>query len=458
MRRQHQINENDRLPLTSFILTVWAQLSIMTVDYSHCSNTRRLSKAAGDTAAICAQNLDNWGPAVEEIQTWPEYEPQPLRSLPQISKTLGLGNIFIKDESKRFGTNLGSFKALGAPFAVYQILADEIHCQTGVYPSSAELRTGRYHHITQQVTVCVATDGNQGRGLAYGAKIFGCRCVDYIHSHVSPGRAKMMMDLGAIVIRIDGEYEESVNRAKEDARINGWHFVSSTSWTDFDHGIPRDVMNAYMVVVEEALTMLPSLRDITHVFVCGGVGSIAAAVFLGLYKRFREIQEAGISVKFPRCVVVEPAEADGLFQSAKAGEMRLSDGSLRTLMAGLACRGPSPAAWKILEWLASDFVTVTDSVAVDGMLALAEGKYGDIPVVCGESSAANMGVLLEAGSDKSLRERLGLDGRSQCLVFSLEGATDPKIYKDLVGKSPEDVFKAQDEFLQLHQRGKVSGF
>ncbi|KAI0010458.1 tryptophan synthase beta subunit-like PLP-dependent enzyme [Xylariaceae sp. FL0662B] len=424
----------------------------MTVSYSHHASTRRLSKAAEETAAICVKNLDNWGPAVKEIQTWPEYEPQPLRSLPRIAKILGLGNIFVKDESKRFGSHLGSFKALGAPFAVYRILADEAQRQTGVRPSSAELRTSKYHHITQQVTVCVATDGNQGRGLAYGAKIFGCRCVDYIHGHVNPGRAMMMMDLGAIVIRIDGEYEASVNRAREDARMNGWHFVSSTSWTDFDHGIPQDVMNAYMVVVEEALSMLPSLADITHIFVCGGVGSIAAAVFLGFYKRFCETQAVGNLVKFPRCVVVEPTEADCLFQSAKAGQLRLSDGTLRTLMAGLACRGPSPAAWKILEWLTSDFVAVPDSVAVDGMKALAEGKYGDIPVVCGESSAANMGVLLKASGGSTLRERLGINEHSQCVIFGLEGATDPKIYEELVGKSPEDVFEAQDEFLQLHER------
>ncbi|KAK1701479.1 tryptophan synthase beta subunit-like PLP-dependent enzyme [Colletotrichum godetiae] len=408
----------------------------MSIDYSHHPNARRLSKAAAKTAATCVQNLNNWGPAVKEIQTWPEYQPQPLRDLPQLAKTLGLGNVFIKDESRRFGTDLGSFKALGAPFAVCRILSDEVHRQTGAYPSSAELRTSKYHHITQQVTVCVATDGNQGRGLAYGAKVFGCRCVDYIHGHVSPVRAKMMKDLGAIVIRIDGEYDESVFRAKEDARMNGWHF---------------DVMNAYMVVAEEALEMLPSLQDITHVFVCGGVGSIAAAIFLGFYKHFDEISASNSTIPFPRCVVIEPTEADCLLQSAKAGELRQSNSSLRTLMAGLACRGPSPAAWKILEWLSSDFIAVPDRVAVDGMIALAEGKHGDVPVVCGESSAATMGVLLKAGNNKAFRERLGLDARSQCVIFGLEGATDPSIYKDLVGKSPEDVFKEQDVFLQLHR-------
>lgn len=422
------------------------------VNYYHHYSTRRLSKTAEEAAASCVSNLSNWAAAVQEIQTWPEYEPQPLRSLPRLAKTLSLSDIYVKDESKRFGTKLGSFKALGAPFAVYRILADEVQRQTGVRPQSAELRTNKYHHITQQVTVCVATDGNQGRGLAYGAKVFGCRCVDYIHSHVSPERARAMIDLGAIVIRIDGEYEASVERAKEDARMNGWHFVSSTSWTDFDHGVPQDVMNAYMVVAEEALGMLPSLETITHVFLCGGVGSIAAAIFMGFYHRFCEIRKPGSStVGLPRFVVVEPTEADCLFQSAKAGEMRLSEGNLQTLMAGLACRSPSPAAWKILDWVASDFVAVPDSFAIDGMRALAGGKHGDIPVVCGESSAANIGVLLKAGNDKILRERLRLNEDSRCVIFALEGATDPKIYKELVGKSPEDVFRAQGKFLELQQ-------
>lgn len=260
----------------------------MTSHFSHHANSYRLDKAAEATAAPCVQALSNWSPAVKEIRAWPEYEPQPLRVLPNYAKKLGVGNIFVKDESRRFGKDLGSFKALGAPYAVYRILAAEVYARTGVKPTSAELRTSRYHDITKQVTVCVATDGNQGRGLAYGAKIFSCRCVTYIHSHVSEGRANMMKDIGAIVIRIDGEYEASVNRAKEDARMNGWHFVSSTSWTDFDNSIPRDVMNAYMVVVEEALAMVPSVEDITHVLVCGGVGSIAAAVFSSASSRISE--------------------------------------------------------------------------------------------------------------------------------------------------------------------------
>ncbi|BCS19891.1 uncharacterized protein APUU_20323A [Aspergillus puulaauensis] len=414
------------------------------MEYSHHFNADRLSTQAEIDAAVCMQNLSNWMPAVDEIRTWPEYSRQPLRTLPNLARRLGIQQLFIKDESKRFGTELGSFKALGAPYSVYKILAEEVHAKKGVWPSAAELRTDKHHDITQHITVCVATDGNQGRGLAYGAKIFGCRCVDYIHSHCSAGRAQRMMDLGAIVIRIDGEYEASVARAKEDARMNGWYFVSSTSWSDFDNDVPQQVMNAYMVVLEEALALIPEVNRITHVFVCGGVGSIAAAIFQGFYTNLRGTLKAPARV--PRFVLVEPSEADCLLRSAKNGEPCQSQGSLHTLMAGLACRAPSPAAWKILTWLTSDFLSVPDSAAIQGMQELAYGRAGDVPVVCGESSAATMGVMVASGTDPSLREKLGLGADSQVVLFGLEGATDPEIYESLVGKSPAAVFKAQDRF------------
>ncbi|KAE8321167.1 tryptophan synthase beta subunit-like PLP-dependent enzyme [Aspergillus sergii] len=280
------------------------------------------------------ENLSNWTPAVAEIRTWPEYTPLPLRTLSGLVQKLGITQLFVKDESKRFGADIGSFKALGAPYAVYKILADGVHTKTLVRPSSAELRTSKYRDITQRETVCVATDSNQGRELAYGAQVFGCQCVVYIHSHVSEGRADKMKELGAVVIRVDGEYEASVSRAKEDARMNGWFFVSSTSWSDFHNDIPQHVMNAYMVVVEEALNAIPVLDRITHVFVCGGVSSIAAAIFQGFYTRIHDNH----AYKMPCFILVEPSEADCLLQSAKAGEARQSEGSLRTLMAGLACR------------------------------------------------------------------------------------------------------------------------
>jgi len=406
----------------------------MAEDYQHCFNARRLTPATEAAAAEAVGNLQGWGVAVDEIKGWPEYSPQPLHTLDATARRLGIGKLFYKDESQRFGRELASFKALGAPYAIFSLLSDEVERVTGRRPRAGQLRSGEFREITGRMTVCVATDGNQGRGLAYGAKVFGCRCVDYIHGHVSPGRKEAMERLGAIVIRIDGEYEASVARAKEDARMNGWHFASSTSWDNFRTALPRNVMWAYMVMVEEALAAIPDLDRITHVVMQGGVGSIAAAVYLGFKQR--------VGGKVPRFVMVEPNDADCLYQSAVNNRPTPSAGSLHTIMAGLACREVSPAAWSILEWLGSDYLRIPDSWVVEAMKSLADGG-GDIPIVSGESASGGMGVLLKAAGDERLRDLLGLDGDSQVVLFGCEGATDPSIYEEIVGQSPSAVFDRQ---------------
>lgn len=406
----------------------------MNESFAHHFNALHFAPQTEARAGEPVRNLQGWGKAVDEIHSWPEYEPQPLHMLDAAASRLGVAKIFYKDESQRFGRDLGSFKALGAPYTVACILADEVERATGTRPTHEQLRSGEFRAITERVTVCVATDGNQGRGLAYGAKTFGCRCVDYIHGHVSPGRKQAMERYGAIVIRIDGEYEASVARAKEDARMNGWHFVSSTSWDNFQSPIPRNVMAAYMVMVEEALEQIPELEKVTHVVMQGGVGSIAAAVFLGFQTRLKGAT--------PRFVMVEPNEADCLFQSAVNNRPTPSSGSLRTIMAGLACREVSPAAWAIMEWLGSDYLRIPDGWVEDAMRALAAGN-GDIPIVCGESAAGGMGVLIQAAGDERLRTALSLDGNSRVVLFGCEGATDPEIYEKIVGESPDSVFLRQ---------------
>ena len=249
------------------------------------------------------------------------------------------------------------------------LLAEAVESETGTRPTADQLRACDFRFITERLTVCVATDGNQGRGLAYAAKTFGCRCVVYIHGHVSAGRKEAIERHGATTIRIDGEYEASVERAREDGRINGWHFVSSTSWENFAEPLPRYVMNAHMVMVEEALETVPDLRAITHVFVQGGVGSIAAGVFMGIAQRLGEST-------LPRLVVVEPTQADCVYQTAIHGKTTPTSGSLRTIMAGLACREVSPAAWAILDALCSDYVVIPDAWVVDAMRPLAYGGRG----------------------------------------------------------------------------------
>jgi diaminopropionate ammonia-lyase len=47
------------------------------------------------------------------------YQPTPLLALRQLAKKYGIGNIYVKDESHRFG--LQAFKGLGAAYAIHII-------------------------------------------------------------------------------------------------------------------------------------------------------------------------------------------------------------------------------------------------------------------------------------------------------------------------------------------------
>ena len=60
------------------------------------------------------------GDMLEFHRSLPGYEPTPLRELPDLAFRLGLGAIFVKDESRRFG--IKAFKALGASYAIYRFL------------------------------------------------------------------------------------------------------------------------------------------------------------------------------------------------------------------------------------------------------------------------------------------------------------------------------------------------
>lgn len=409
---------------------------VMKKEYSVFHNPDLLSDEAEQGAQEALKNLRGWQTAVDTIKTWPGYAPTPLWQLDHRAADLGVGKIFYKDESQRFGRKLGAFKALGAPYTIFRILSDIVEEKTGTRPTADQLRSGEFADLTKYETMAVATDGNQGRGVAWGASMFGCRAVDYIHETVSEGRKRAMEEFGAVVIRCKGEHEASAARGKEDAAMNGWHYITSTSWDNWNEEICRDVMHGYMTTVEEALDQIPDLSKITHVFCQCGVGSIAAAVFFGFAER--------LGFKYlPRFIIVEPTEAACMYRSAVEGKPTPADGTMKTIQAGLACRVPSTAAWNIHHWLCSDFVTVPDEYCAEGMRALAE-ETEDVPIVIGESSSGSMGLIMRLKSDNELREKLGVNEDSQLVLFALEGATDPELYEKYVGSTPEEVFERQD--------------
>ena len=355
--------------------------------------------------------------AVQEIAQWPGYAPTPLHGLGTLARTLELAAVSYKDEGQRLG--LGSFKALGGAYAVLRLAAERVG--TDDLPG---VRGGRYRQALSGMTVATATDGNHGRSVAWGARMAGCTCRIYVHAHVSPGRQGAMEALGAEVVRIDGDYDESVRRCAAEATAHGWTVVSDTSYDGYRE-IPRLVMAGYSVLASELLEQMAERRP-THLFVQAGVGGLAAAVAARLWQ--------GWGAERPRIVVVEPTRAACLTASARAGTPTAVPLHEETVMAGLSCGEVSLLAWDILARAASDFVTIDDDAVASAMQLLARGQAGCGAIVAGESAVPGLIALIAAAADPELRAALGLGPDSHALLLGCEGATDPGIYRRMVGE------------------------
>jgi diaminopropionate ammonia-lyase len=364
--------------------------------------------------------------AQREIACWKGYIPTPLYSLDAIARSAGVGALYYKDEGARFPP--GSFKALGGAYAVQQLLRQEIRRLTGESVSLEDVRMRKYPDAAGGITVATATDGNHGRSVAWGAGRFGCRCVIYIHREVSEGRRAAMEAYGAEVVRVDGNYDDSVRRAQADATANGWFIVSDTSYPGYTT-IPRYVMAGYTLMIKEVLDQLPGGDSLTHVFLQGGCGGLAGAVAAYLWQVLGE--------RRPRLVVVEPVQADCLYQSVSAGRRVDVDIREESLMAGLSCGEVSTLAWSMIQPSVRDFVSMNDDLIAPTMRLLA--RNSDTAIVAGESAVPGLAVILAASRRPDLQRALDLNRQSRILVLGTEGATDAGIYRELVGLKPESI-------------------
>ncbi len=364
---------------------------------------------------------------------FPGYAFTPLQKLDALAKELGVGRVYVKDESSRFGLN--AFKALGGGFAIGSYLASKLGKPIGEL-SLEELTSEPVRRQLGEITFVTATDGNHGRGVAWMANKLRQKAVVYMPKGSSQERLDNIRKENAEASITDMNYDGAVHLAEKNAEQYGWVLMQDTAWDGYEE-IPTWIMQGYMTLAYEIYRQLEEMGEEkpTHLILQAGVGSFASSVlgfFTALYGPDR-----------PVTIIVEPTNADCLYQSALANDDKVHfvTGDMETIMAGLACGEPSTISYQIINAYADAFVTCPDEVAAEGMRILAAPLGGDAKIVSGESGAVPAGLLREImrSSDLAeLKDKLGFDENSRVLLISTEGDTDKENYRRIVwdGQNP----------------------
>jgi diaminopropionate ammonia-lyase len=353
----------------------------------------------------------------------PGYAPTPLLEAPQLARDLGVGNIWIKDETQRFG--MPSFKILGTSWAVYRALISRLG-DTKVVSWETFEDLARIFAPLRPLTLVAATDGNHGRAVAHMAALLGFDSHIFVPSGMVESRIDAIRKEGAKITVVNGTYDEAVRQsAKEQDEMHV--VISDTSWPGYKE-IPSWVIEGYATIFKEVDAQLArqhqSGPDLVIVQI--GVGALAAAVV--------QHYQVTDSVSMPKIVGVEPTTAACMLASMKANQIVSLTTPPRTIMAGLNCDTPSLIAWPIVSKGVDLFISIEDEWACKGMRTLAA-----IGLVSGETGAAGIGGILALLNDPSMRAAhasLEINNTTRILVICTEGATDPVAYERIVATSP----------------------
>ncbi|WP_432251333.1 diaminopropionate ammonia-lyase [Streptomyces sp. HNM1019] len=337
-------------------------------------------------------------PAPAEVRDFhaalPGYAPTPLTELPSVAAELGVGRVFVKDESYRLG--LPAFKALGVSWAVHRALA------------------ARPAHggASVPITLVSATDGNHGRAVARTARLLGHRARIFVPRGVHPEAVAAIAAEEAEVSQVAGAYDEAVSQAAGAAAAPGALLVQDTAWPGYER-IPGWIVEGYSTLCAEIDEQLVAAGAGTPglIAIPVGVGSLAHAVVTHYRGRPAGPPTALLSV--------EPTAASCVLQSLTHGAP-VSVTTGETIMAGLNCGTPSSIAWPHLRDGLDAAIAIPDAASARAARDLARLGVSSGP--CGAASLAGPRAALTGDGADERRAALGLGPTSTVVLLSTEGS------------------------------------
>jgi diaminopropionate ammonia-lyase len=368
----------------------------------------------------------------------PGYAPTRVHELPELAAQCGVGRVLVKAEVERMG--LPSFKVLGASWATYRLLCQELGVEPGwSTPDDLADVVARQLGPLRLVT---ATDGNHGRAVAFMARLLRLAATVLVPEGTVPARIEAIAGEGAEVLVVAGTYDDAVAasvaftqgddsvRREAVAVVGGVDVeapggaaerrlgLSDTAWSVYEE-VPRWVIQGYATIFAELDEQLGDLGlgPPDAVVVPLGVGALGAA--------------AAMARKGPGILVgVEPTSAACVAAAVEAGHVVEVPGPHGSIMAGLNCGLASAVALPHVAAGFDAFVAVDDDRCRSAIRALAAAG-----IDVGETGAAALAGLTTLVDDHEAALPLHRD--ATVLLLATEGVTDPVGFQAVVGRLPE---------------------
>lgn len=173
--------------------------------------------------------------------SFPEYTVTPLVRLENLAKLFGVKDIYVKDESYRFGLN--AFKVLGGSYAIACELAKRLQLPVEELTYD-KLMAPEVKQKLGELTFVTATDGNHGRGVAWTANRLQQKAIVLMPKGTELARLEAIKAFGAEAYITDVNYDDTVRMARKIAAECGGIMVQDTSWEGYED-VPLHIMQGY---------------------------------------------------------------------------------------------------------------------------------------------------------------------------------------------------------------------
>jgi threonine synthase len=297
-------------------------------------------------------------PEADEIVTMNEGNT-PIWDAPRSARYAGMNRLAFK----HLGMNpTGSFKDLGMTTGITQ--AKRLGCQS---------------------VACASTGNTSASMAAYSARA-GLKAFVFVPSgHVALGKLSQALDYGAVILEIDGDFDDAMRLVREVAEQTRLYLLNSVN--------PFRLEGQKTIAFEILQQRGWRLPD--RIVVPGGNLGNSSAIAKGFY----EMLERGVIKKMPKITIIQAEGANPLYQMwhARIDTLMPISGAF-TLATAIKIGSPVswPKAVRGLKWSDGDVEAVTEQEIADAKAIIGRDGIG-----CEPASAvtlAGIKKMVAAGS------------------------------------------------------------